>query len=153
MKSEIHVLTRGVLIDNEHILLCRTVGLETNFYFLPGGHIERNESAVEALSRELLEETGKAIVVTRFLGCLEYRFKPKRPLCHHHEYNIIFEIQCSELQSAIQPTQCEAHVELHFIPLSKLNAIPLHPPSLANQLPLWLKANASTSFYSENSLF
>lgn len=149
MRGEIHVLTRGVLIDKGHILLCKTVGIENNFYFLPGGHVELDESAQDGLIREMLEETGKNITITRFLGCLEHIFKPKTPICHHHEYNLIFEIACSDLSADVQPTQCEEHVELHFIPLSDLGTIPLHPSSLATQLFVWLenKPNLFETFF------
>lgn len=152
MRSEIHVIARGVLIDNEHILLCKTVGLEHNFYYLPGGHVELNESASNTLVRELLEETGKNIIITRFLGCYEYRFKPKPPICHHHEYNIVFEMVCPELSAAVQPTQCEENVELHFIPLSKLNLIPFHPGTLLQTVLAWTKNTDNNAFKSEEDL-
>ena len=35
-----HVLARAIIIHKDHILLCRTIGLNYNFYFTPGGHIE-----------------------------------------------------------------------------------------------------------------
>lgn len=48
-KNNIHVLSRAVIIDKEHILLCKTRDLENNFYFLPGGHVENGESVEAAL--------------------------------------------------------------------------------------------------------
>ena len=47
--NSIHVLSRSVLIDQDYILLCKTVDLPINFYFLPGGHIEHGESASPSL--------------------------------------------------------------------------------------------------------
>lgn len=75
-KEKIHVLSRAVIIDQGNILLCKTLDLKINFYFLPGGHIENGESARTSLLRELKEETGFDCQEKRFLGCLEYSFEP-----------------------------------------------------------------------------
>ncbi|MDP1975362.1 MAG: NUDIX domain-containing protein, partial [Alphaproteobacteria bacterium] len=56
--NNIHVLSRAVIIDQDHILLCKTLDLQINFYFLPGGHVEHGESVCEAVLRELKEESG-----------------------------------------------------------------------------------------------
>lgn len=37
--KEIHILSRGVIINAGYILLCKSRNLNQNFYFLPGGHI------------------------------------------------------------------------------------------------------------------
>lgn len=151
MSREIHVLARAVLIDNGHLLLCKTTGLLSNFYFLPGGHIEEGEQAEKALVRELQEETGKTVAIKRFLGCMEYLFLPKSPICHQHEYNLVFEVHCSELSSKVIPKQCEEHVELHFIPLKELNNIPFHPEKLLRQLPMWLAIDSQGGFITDNA--
>ena len=58
-KNNIHVLSRAIILDQEHILVCKTRDLPISFYFLPGGHIEHGESAEAAVIRELLEESGR----------------------------------------------------------------------------------------------
>lgn len=50
-KDGIHVLARAVIIDQDNILLCQTLDLPVSFYFLPGGHVEHEESASSALIR------------------------------------------------------------------------------------------------------
>jgi 8-oxo-dGTP diphosphatase len=75
-KNNIHVLSRAVIIDQHHLLLCKTLDLKNNFYFLPGGHVEHGESVETSLLRELIEETGSEAKIKRFLGCLEYSFEP-----------------------------------------------------------------------------
>ena len=65
-KKGIHVLSRGVIVDQGHILLAydprphpfHYYELNRHFYDLPGGHIEFQESAENALIREIKEETG-----------------------------------------------------------------------------------------------
>lgn len=69
--NTIHVLACAVVVDQDHIMVCKTVNRSSNFYFLPGGHIESKERAEKAVLRELLEEVGFVFAIKRFLGCLE----------------------------------------------------------------------------------
>ncbi len=68
-KDSIHILTRAAVVtDQDNILLCRTLDLLVNFYFLPGSHVEYYESAAGALIRELSEETSaRNVQIKRFL--------------------------------------------------------------------------------------
>src|ERR1700734_1204151 len=95
----IHVLSRAVIIDQQHILVCKTLDLPISFYFLPGGHVEHEESAESAVIREVFEESGSQCTIKRFLGCLEYSFEPGHSsICHNHEYNLIFEGESDSLK-------------------------------------------------------
>src|SRR5437660_10399044 len=115
-QNNIHVLSRAVIINQEHILLCKTLNLTINFYFLPGGHVEHGESVETSLLRELVEETGIKCVIKRFLGCLEYRFEPGHSsICHNHEYNFIFEAESDALKSNYKIPQLETHIEVMWI--------------------------------------
>lgn len=149
MKNNIHVLSRGVIIDQDHILLCRTLGLPICFYFLPGGHIEHKESLEISLLRELKEETGACCMIKRFLGCLEYSFEPEHTnICHNHEYNFIFEVESESLKIENKIPKLEAHIELIWVPLSKLSEIDFRAEPLRELVPQWLKIPASNVFRS-----
>ncbi|MCT4634700.1 MAG: NUDIX domain-containing protein [Rickettsiales bacterium] len=138
-QNNIHVLSRAVIIDQNHILLCKTTNLSKNFYFLPGGHIEHGESAKEALLRELLEETGAECDINRFLGCLEYSFEPGHSsICHNHEYNLVFEVTSNYLKRNINIPKLENHIELLWIPLNKINKIDFRAEPLKELIPRWL---------------
>ncbi len=48
----------AIIISKRHILLIHRFRKVREYYVFPGGHIEPGESAEEACSREVLEETG-----------------------------------------------------------------------------------------------
>jgi 8-oxo-dGTP diphosphatase len=148
-KNNIHVLSRGVITDQDHILLCKTLDLPVSFYFLPGGHVEHGESVEKSLLRELMEETGAECKVKRFLGCLEYSFEPEHSsICHNHEYNFIFEAESEYLKSNRTIVQLEAHIELIWMPLHQLSEIDFRAEPLRELVPHWLKASTSDFFRS-----
>ncbi|MDG1437229.1 MAG: NUDIX domain-containing protein [Rickettsiaceae bacterium] len=148
-KDRIHALSRAVIIDQGHILLCRTLDLKINFYFLPGGHIEHEESAKESLFREIMEETGCSCEIKRFLGCLEYSFKPgHNSICHNHEYNFIFEVQGVDLKLDKNISSPEKQIELVWKPLDQLSKIDFRAEPLRLLIPKWLSGN-SELFQSE----
>lgn len=59
----------GILVEGGRILLVRR-GREPfrGLYAIPGGYMDRDETAVEALRREFREETGLEIEAGEFLG-------------------------------------------------------------------------------------
>ena len=147
--NNIHVLSRAVIIDQNHILLCKTTDLPINFYFLPGGHIEHEESAEAALLRELNEEAGAKAYTKRFLGCLEYSFTPgHNSKCHNHEYNFVFEAEAETLTIDNKLPQLEKHIELTWMPLSQIAEIDLRAEPFKTLVPLWLKSPSPTVLHS-----
>lgn len=148
-KNNIHVLSRGVIIDQGQILLCKTLDLPISFYFLPGGHVEHGESVETSLLRELIEETGAECKIKRFLGCLEYSFEPGHSsICHNHEYNFIFEVESEILKSNHKIQQLEAHIEVLWVPLHKLSEIDFRAEPLKKLIPQWFKEPINNSFES-----
>ncbi len=149
MQNNIHVLSRAVIIDHAHILLCRTTDLAINFYFLPGGHIKHKESAETAVLRELTEETGASCTIKRFLGCLEHSFEPGHSsICHNHEYNFIFEAESDALKIHIPIPRLEEHIELNWIPLASISDIDLRPTPLKTLISDWLMSSETSVFQS-----
>ena len=151
--DKIHVVARAVIIDEKHILLCKTTDLKNNFYYLPGGHVEHNESAESALMREILEETGADCKIKRFLGCLEYIFEPKsNSICHNHEYNIIFEVSSEQLAINIPLLKIEEKLDLHWVKIEQLNNIDFRALPLKNLIPKWLNLELASGYFAVNDL-
>ena len=149
-KDGIHVLARAVIIDQDNILLCQTLDLPVNFYFLPGGHIEYRESASSALIRELLEETGvRDVQIKRFLGVLEHSFEPGfSSICHNHEYNLIFEVESEKLKITSEIPKMEDHIQILWMPVNDIINIDFRPEPLKKLILKWLQLNYNDSFYS-----
>ena len=75
-RTEITELTVLCLIhDNERYLLQDRVSDDWKGYTLPGGHVEPGESIVDAVVREMKEETGLAIKSPRLCGIKQFPLK------------------------------------------------------------------------------
>lgn len=158
MSAPIHTLSRALIIDTDHLLLAydprpdpyHYYELHRCFYYLPGGHIEDHESAVQALHREMREETGCQTTIERFLGLLEHawHFPGDEVCCHTHEINMIFKAQLLDLSYPALPLTFEDHVAFKWIPLTLLPQIDLRPALLKEAIPRWLKDPSSSPFWS-----
>lgn len=62
-----------------------------NIWNIPGGHVERGESFVEALKREVLEEVGLKIDFIKFIG-IQQAINPKG--FHKKAHFIFFDYLC-----------------------------------------------------------
>ena len=75
-KTEIVELTVLCLIqDGKKILLQNRVKKDWKGYTLPGGHVEAGESFVDAVKREMKEETGLDIQNPKLVGIKQFPFK------------------------------------------------------------------------------
>jgi hydrolase, NUDIX family len=71
-----HVGSYGVIIQDGKIALIKKArGGYKGLYDLPGGGIEHDETPLEALTRELMEEIGVSIVKAELLDAVSKTFK------------------------------------------------------------------------------
>ena len=133
--KDIELIARGVLVRDGHVLLCHNKKRKN--HFLPGGHIEFNESATRALQREIEEETGLKSTVGRFLGATEHTFRHKgERLC---EINLVFEFDIRGVSASRPVPSAEKKLEFIWFPLCKLSQSRIEPQTLIKDLPDWLK--------------
>lgn len=132
--NHIHVIARGLLVQGEHLILCRVK--DAKWMFLPGGHVEDGESAKVALLRELNEEMGIMNgEVVDFLGVCENVFNLEEDVLQH-EINIVFKVsipQNTELSNK------EDHIEFVKIETKDLANQKFLPESLKSSLVSWLQ--------------
>jgi 8-oxo-dGTP pyrophosphatase MutT (NUDIX family) len=65
------MISRAVILHRGKILFFHRINNGSEYYILPGGHIEAGESEEEALLREIKEETGFKAEIDRKLWVLE----------------------------------------------------------------------------------
>lgn len=134
MTRSIELIARAVIVADGHVLLARQRGGTRTF--LPGGHIEFNEPATRALSRELREELGLPVLVGRFLGSIEHAWVDDAG--RHHEVNLVFAAGAGWLNASRAPVPKETHLEFVWQALGDLDAANLLPAVLREVIPKWI---------------
>lgn len=67
-----------LLEDGDRLLLQNRVKKDWQGYALPGGHVEPGESFVDAVKREMKEETGLDIIAPRLVGVKQFPIEDGR---------------------------------------------------------------------------
>ncbi len=141
MSKEVEVLARGVCIQDGHLLVCRARG--SDMTFLPGGHVEFDESVLDSLVREVEEEMGRRAKVGAFLGVIEHGFVQKgEPHC---EVNLIFRMRVEGLKAPHRPASREGHIGFEWIPMSRLGRSDLEPYVAKSLLRRWVTRRGNVS--------
>lgn len=78
----------GVFIDGGRVLLQREEGMD--FWVLPGGRVEVNETSEQALAREMAEELHIAAEIGRLVWIIENFFGIDAP---YHELGLYYEVR------------------------------------------------------------
>jgi len=140
-KSNIHFIARGLLIQNENIIICKAKG--NDWYFFPGGHIENGESAKNALIRELKEESNIETKEALFIGSCENIFNYNEEFSQH-EVNFVFKIDIPENTTI---ASIENHLE--YIPIKKEDFMKykILPEKIQTGIKEWL--DTGTTFFKE----
>ncbi len=144
--NPMELIVRGVCIRQGMLLLCRN--RKVGNVFLPGGHVESGESAVDALKREIREEMALEGAADRFLGVAESRFVQNG--VEKCELNLVFaaSIACGGVSTP--PRSAEAHIEFFWCPLAQVPESGMQPSSLAARLQGWLDGTDAVRFISMN---
>ncbi|TAN38386.1 MAG: NUDIX domain-containing protein [Verrucomicrobia bacterium] len=130
------IIARGACLYRGHILLCRN--RKKGNVYLPGGHLEGEERAPDALRRELAEELGLRCAVGRLLGVVQHAFDET----DHRvtEINFVFTFRLPRATLRQPPASAEEKLEFIWWPLTSLARSRLEPRIVARLLPGWLRA-------------
>lgn len=137
MEKSIELIVRGVFECEGDVLLVRKKG--ASYAFLPGGHIRLGENAVQALRREIEEETGYRPKVTGYLGSVEHAWE--RAGGTEQELNLVFRMVLEGVGRDKPPVSREVHLEFLWQPLDKLEEVNLQPYPLRRLLSVWTKGD------------
>ncbi|MCE9614042.1 MAG: NUDIX domain-containing protein [Lentisphaerae bacterium] len=140
----VEVLARGVCVKDGWLLVCHTAGAGNTY--LPGGHIEFQESATVSLEREVREECGVSSRVGRFLGAVEHAFLQKgQP---HAEINLVFELEVPSLKAGQTVPSQEGHLDFAWVAVDGLRESTLEPRVLRDLIPTWCRGDFAASWAS-----
>lgn len=129
----IEIISRGVCLMDGYVLLCHGRGHDSTY--LPGGHIEKGESAVTALQREIKEEMGIDSCVNRFLGVVENRFKQKGRKVD--EINLLFELAIPGLAPGTDIPVAEDWLDFRWERMENIDAANVKPDVMRGFLRKW----------------
>ena len=75
---------RAIVFQGDSVMVIR--GDRGQFYIIPGGRMENNESPEETLRREILEETGWTLKGLTILGFMHFHHLGPRPASYLYPY-------------------------------------------------------------------
>lgn len=131
MSSHIRIRPTALIIEDNHVLLIEYSENPNELHYnLPGGGVESDESIIETLERELMEEANIQINVGRIAFLYEYN-----PLNQSGEYNsktpvlsIIFDCSIKAGSEAKLPDNPDPmQVGVRWVNLESLERIILYP--------------------------
>ena len=87
--QEFHGRTCGIIKQEDYFLIMRVN--KTQYYHIPGGHIEIGEDSKEAVIREIKEEIGCSVKEAKLFAIQENFWKRKGKQCHGIEFYYVIE--------------------------------------------------------------
>ncbi len=110
-----HIVVHAIVESQEKLLLEKRAGdlLETGKWALPGGFLDRDETAAQCILRELKEETG---LVGEIVSLFRVNTNPDRP--KEDRQNVALEFIIKPLSEKIEAKMEVSKVE--WIPFEKL---------------------------------
>ena len=126
----------AVIIHNDQVLIHRNI--KEDFWSLPGGRVEIQETSIQAIKREMMEELNVNVTVDRLLWITENFFVYEK--IPYHEIGLFFLLSLPE-DSAIlyrhepfQGMDGDNYLQFKWHPLDELSDIVLYPVFLKQTL-------------------
>lgn len=129
--NNIEIILRAIIVYHNQILLCHSPENPPNYYYLPGGHLEKGEKLEDCLKREMKEEINVNIKKMKFLSISENFFTDFKG--KHHEINILYAVQ-SNTKNPQSVKSHESHVAITWLDIKKLPKVKLLPPNIHQYL-------------------
>jgi 8-oxo-dGTP diphosphatase len=140
-------IVRAVVINpkKNEVLLARPV--DKDYTFLPGGHIEFGETAMQALDREIVEEIGSEGKFGEHLWSVENIFFDGEGE-HCHEIAHYFGYEFFERFYDKEVISLEDHIEFLWVNIDDLEFFNIKPSVLATLIKQLTAGEDQNAFYS-----
>jgi ADP-ribose pyrophosphatase YjhB (NUDIX family) len=124
----IHLLGRGIIIQQQHILLSHKQGRD--YAYLPGGHIELWESAAGAIIREIDEEFGGKAVMDDYVTTIENSYRSRDR--ERHDLSIVFAGRLLDVTYPDPPKPLEPNLRFTWHAIDRLEEAHVMPPPMTD---------------------
>lgn len=125
-----HIGAYGFIIKDEKVALIKKArGGYTGKLDLPGGGIEHNETPVDALKRELLEEAGVVVTKEELIDATSNTFKwqmTEDTVEDLHHFGILYKVEVENYELKEEPDGIDSN-GCNFYEINKLNKNDLTP--------------------------
>ncbi|MEG3637873.1 NUDIX domain-containing protein [Magnetococcus sp. PR-3] len=138
---------RALIVRDGKILLQHKLGgHQPERYTLPGGAPEVGESLLQGVERECLEEIGAQVQVGDLVWVADFfKHRQTEPPTIRHQVEFLFECQVDpgyEAKNGPHPDRNQ--VDVLWVALDQLHAIPIFPPTMRTLLPRLLADRGHT---------
>ena len=111
----------GIVMDSAALLVQRPADQPDAAFAFIGGEYEAGDTLESRLNREFEEETNARLQASRYLFCVENRFRYKNSVIQQVEHYFGVDLDRRDVESR------ETHLSQHWIALAELGAIDLRP--------------------------
>lgn len=140
---------KALLVKDGKLLVIRCQRGGKEYYTLPGGGQEYQESLEQTVIRECLEETGLSVKAKSLAAVQEeiitdpHSIQSAPEYCHEH----MWYFRCEPVDSQVQETTHEdlGQTGVRWVPLDEVKSLPI--------LPQWLRERAEAVLQSEQTAF
>ncbi len=108
----------GVVVHDGELLMVRRANEPSkDLWSVPGGRVEKGEYLVDAVAREVLEETGVTVKVADLLGILEVVGEPHYVILDY----------LAQVVGDREPTAASDASEVRWVPLEQVSGLDCTP--------------------------
>lgn len=129
---------KAIVLHDGKILVNKCISRFGDYYALPGGGQRDGETLIEALKRELMEETGHRVEPMRLAGVYE-RLCANRDDAMSHKIYFIFLCRLADAPQGIPTEQDRFQVGMEWVDVQALQKKNLFPRAIRDNLPALIR--------------
>ena len=130
---KLNIRAAGLIIHNNKVLTHQNIN--ENHCCLPGGRIQIGESSDKTLKREIMEELGKQIEITGYVGTIENFFEMKDK--KYHELFFLYKVEFvdaedKKIEYTLHNKEGKDYLQYEWVDIDEIDNYNLMPMCLKN---------------------